>query len=155
MKFFRFINKTLRTQDFELIYSLRFYIVDLSEQLELKSKELREKRKNVLKLYRAVQLSQEEVDNYENSIGNLISNSEYLLGSSEHSVAYGFVTKFTKQEGVVRALVEYLVDLNVVQTIVIADAREYSAFPEEAQFIVDIGKRKTTNIFIYRSIEID
>jgi len=124
--------------------------MDLSEQLELKSKELREKQKNVLKLYRAVQLSQEEVNNYQNSIGNLISNSEYLLATSEYSVAYGFVTKFTKQEGVVRALVEYLVDLNVVQTIVIADAREYSAFPEETQFIVDIGKRKTTNIFIYR-----
>ena len=149
------INKSLRIQDFDLLYSFRFYIMDLSEQIELKFKELKEKQKNILKLYRAVQLSQDEVVDYQNSIGNLISNNEYLLATSEHSVAYDFVTKFTKQEGVVRALIEYLVDLNVVQKIVIADIRQYSPFPEEAQFIVDIGKRKTTNIFIYRSIEID
>jgi hypothetical protein len=47
------------------------------------------------------------------------------------------------------------VDLNVVKKIVIADIRQYSAFPEEAQFIVDIGKRKPTNVFIYRLIEVN
>jgi hypothetical protein len=129
--------------------------MDLSEQLELKFQELKKKQKDILKLYRAVRLSQDELTDYQNSIGNLISNSEYLSASSERSVVYNFVTKFTKQEGVVRALVEYLVDLNVVKKIVIADIRQYSAFPEEAQFIVDIGKRKPTNVFIYRLIEVN
>jgi hypothetical protein len=142
-------------QDLSLLYLLRFYIMDLSEQLELKFQELKKKQKDILKLYRAVRLSQDELTDYQNSIGNLISNSEYLSASSERSVVYNFVTKFTKQEGVVRALVEYLVDLNVVKKIVIADIRQYSAFPEEAQFIVDIGKRKPTNVFIYRLIEVN
>jgi len=142
-------------QDLSLLYLLRFYIMDLSEQLELKFQELKKKQKDILKLYRAVRLSQDELTDYQNSIGNLISNSEYLSASSERSVAYNFVTKFTKQEGVVRALVEYLVDLNVAKKIVIADIRQYSAFPEEAQFIVDVGKRKPTNVFIYRLIEVN
>ncbi len=149
LKFFRFINKTLRTQDFELIYSLRFYITDLSEEIQLKSKEFKEKQKNILKLYRAVQLNQDEVINYQNSIGILISNNEYLLISSERSVAYDFVTKFTKQEGVVHALVEYLVDLNLVQKIIIADIRQYSTFPEETQFIIDTGKRRKQQTFLF------
>ncbi|CAF1351987.1 unnamed protein product [Rotaria sordida] len=114
-------------------------IDDLSKQLELKFQELKEKQKDILKLYRAIQLSQDELTNYQNSIGNLISNNEYLSTSSQRSVAYGFLTKFTKQEGIVRALVEYSVDLNVVQKIAIADVRQYSAFPEETEFVVDIG----------------
>ncbi|CAF4966523.1 unnamed protein product, partial [Rotaria sp. Silwood1] len=75
---------------------------------------------------------------YQSSIGNLISISGYLLTSSERSVAHDFATKSAKSEGVVRALFEYLVDLNVVQNIVIADIGQYSAFPEKAHFMIDI-----------------
>ncbi|CAF3998940.1 unnamed protein product [Rotaria sordida] len=135
----KFINKALRTEDVDVLFQFRFYIIDLSAQLELKFQELKEKQKDILKLYRAIQLSQDELTNYQNSIGNLISNNEYLSTSSQRSVAYGFLTKFTKQEGIVRALVEYSVDLNVVQKIAIADVRQYSAFPEETEFVVDIG----------------
>ncbi|CAF1216691.1 unnamed protein product [Rotaria sp. Silwood1] len=136
---YKFIYKTLRTQDIYLIYQLRFYIKDFSEQLELKFKELKEKQKDVLKLYRATKLSSDDVANFQNSIGNLISCSGYLSTSSEYSVAYGFGTKSPKREGFEGALFEYIVDLDVVQNIVLADVREYSAFPEEAEVIVDIG----------------
>ncbi|CAF3809103.1 unnamed protein product [Rotaria sp. Silwood1] len=150
LKFFRFINKTLRTQDIYLIYQLRFYIKDFSEQLELKFKELKEEQKDILKLYRAAKLSSDELATFQNSIGNLISCS------GEYSVAYGFATKSPKREGFEGAVFEYIVDLDVVQNIVLAVIHEYSAFPEEAEVIVDIGQRKNKiSIFIYRSIEID
>jgi tetratricopeptide (TPR) repeat protein len=136
---FRFINKALRTEDVDVLYQFRFYIMDLSEQLELKFLQLKEKQKEVLKLYRGLKLSYDEVANFQRSIGNLISTNGYLSTSSERSVAYGFATKSAKREGVARALFEYQVDLNVVQKIVIADIREYSAFPEEAEVLVDIG----------------
>ncbi|CAF1929290.1 unnamed protein product [Rotaria magnacalcarata] len=136
---YKFINKALRTEDVDVLYQFRFYIMDLSEQLELKFQELKAKQKDVLKLYRGLKLSHDEVANFQNSIGNLISTNGYLSTSSEHSVAYGFATKSAKRDGVVRALFEYAVDLNTVQKIVIADIRQYSAFPEEAEVLVDIG----------------
>jgi hypothetical protein len=114
--------------------------MDLSEQLELKFLELKEKQKDILKLYRGLQVNYDEVANFQNSIGNLISTNGYLSTSSDYSVAYGFATKSAKREGVAKALFEYQVDLNVVQTIVIADIRQYSAFPEKAEVLVDIGK---------------
>ncbi|CAF1118073.1 unnamed protein product [Rotaria sordida] len=135
----KFVNKTLRTQDVELMYEFRFFITDFSKQLELKFRELKEKQKDILKLYRGSKLSQDEVSYYQNSVGNLIANSAYLSTSGERSVAYSFATKFVKLEGFVRALFEYTVDLNVVQNIIVADIREYSAFPEEAEFIFDYG----------------
>ncbi|CAF4239360.1 unnamed protein product, partial [Rotaria sordida] len=119
------------------MYEFRFFITDLSKQLELKFRELKEKQKDILKLYRGSKLSQDEVSYYQNSVGNLIANSAYLSTSGERSVAYSFATKFVKLEGFVRALFEYTVDLNVVQNIIVADIREYSAFPEEAEFIFD------------------
>ncbi|CAF4178555.1 unnamed protein product [Rotaria sordida] len=121
------------------MYEFRLYIADLSEQLKLKFQELKEKQKDVLKLYRGLKLSQDEVANFQNSIGNLISTNGYLSTSGERSVAYGFVTKSATSQDFVRALFEYIVDLNVVQNIIIADVRQYSAFPEEAEFIFDCG----------------
>jgi len=138
---FRFINKALRTEDVDVLYQFRFYIMDLSEQLELKFLKLKETQKDILRLYRGLKLSLDEVANFQKSIGNLISTNGYLSTSSEYSVAFGFATKAAKREGVARALFEYQVDLSAVQKIVIADIREYSAFPEEAEVLVDIGKK--------------
>ncbi len=130
------INKALRTEDLDVLYSFRFYIMDLSKQLQLKFVELKKKQKDVLKLYRAVNLTDDEVANFEKNIANFISPNGYLLTSNERSVAYNFATTFGKTQGVARVLFEYQVDLNVV---VVVDIREYSAFPEEAQLLFDIG----------------
>ncbi|CAF2864111.1 unnamed protein product [Rotaria sp. Silwood2] len=133
----KIVNKTLRTQNIDLMYQFRFFITDLSEQLELKFQELKKTQKGVLKLYRSVKLSQEEVTNYQNSVEDLIANSTYLSTTSERSMAYDFVTKSVKSPGVVRTLFEYTIDLNIVQSIIIANVRQYSAFPEQAEFIID------------------
>ena len=128
-----------------MLYQFRFYIMDLSDQLELKFQELKKKQSDVIKLYRGLNISRDEVDNFCQSIGNLISTNGYLSTSSEYSVAHGFATKGVRREGLVQALFEYQVDLNVVKTIVIADIAEYSAFPEEAEVLVDIGESYSMN----------
>lgn len=119
--------------------------MDLSEQLEMKFLDLKEKQKDVLKLYRGLKLSPDEIENFQRNIGNLISTNGYLSTSSDHAVAYGFATKSAKRPGVARALFEYQVDLNVVKKIIIADIRQYSRFPEEAEVLVDIGKKNIIN----------
>lgn len=131
-------------QNFDLLCFFHFYIKDLSEQLEFKFKELKRKQRDALKLYRAVQLTQTELSDYQNSIGNIISNNEYLLTSCEYSV-----TNLTEQEGAARTIIEYSVDLNVVQNTILADVQQYSAFPEQRQFLIDIGKKKASNISIH------
>lgn len=136
-------------QNFDLLCFFHFYIKDLSEQLEFKFEELKRKQRDALKLYRAVQLTQTELSDYQNSIGNIISNNEYLLTSCEYSVAYDSVTNLTEQEDAVRTIIEYSVDLNVVQNTILADVQQYSAFPEQRQFLVDIGKKKASNISIH------
>ncbi|CAF3824765.1 unnamed protein product [Rotaria sordida] len=135
----KFINKALRTEDVSVLYQFRFYIMDLSEQLEMKFLELKKKQKDVLRLYRYSQLNFNEVKNFQRNIGNLISTNEYLLTSNQRSAACDFAIKSPKRDDFERVLFEYQVDLNIVQTIVIADVREYSTFPEQVEFLVDIG----------------
>ncbi|UJR38558.1 hypothetical protein I4U23_031224 [Adineta vaga] len=48
-------------------------------------------------------------------------------------------TKPNNRTGVVRCLFEYQVDITQVRNIVVADIAQYSAFPEEAEMLVDIG----------------
>ncbi|CAF0868367.1 unnamed protein product [Adineta ricciae] len=136
---YRFINKALRTEDVNILYHFRFYIVDLCKQLELKFEDLKARGKNLVKLYRGSCLSPAEVENFQKSIGNLIATNGYLSTSYDRSVAYGFATKPNNRVGVVRALFEYQVDITQVKHIVIADIAQYSAFPEEAEMLVDIG----------------
>jgi hypothetical protein len=125
----------------EVLYHFRFYIIDLCKQLELKFIELqREESDRILKLYRGLKLSRNEIQNFEENIGNLISTNGYLSTSRLHSVAYKFAKKLTNREGIFSVLFEYQVDLNQVKKIILADISQYSAFPDEAEVLVDIGK---------------
>jgi hypothetical protein len=141
------------------LYQFRFYILDLSEQLQLKFLAFKAKQNGVVKLYQALNLSNDELVYFQKNIGNSISPNGYLLTTSERSIAYDSAIKSARGEDDVRVLFEYQVDLDVVQQIAIADIREYSACPEEAQVLVDIGTNNITSIqysfyflFFYRSI---
>jgi hypothetical protein len=136
---FRLVNKALRTEDVDFLYHFRFYIVDLCRQLELNCAELR-KQYECLTLYRGQKLTQMEIETFQQSIGHLISTNAYLSVSQQYSVAYDFATKPTNRVGVVHALFEYTINLNLNKTIVIADIVQYSAFENEAEVLIDIGK---------------
>jgi hypothetical protein len=141
------------------LYQFRFYILDLSEQLQLKFLAFKAKQNGVVKLYQALNLSNDELVYFQKNIANSISPNGYLLTTSERSIAYDSAIQSARGEDGVRVLFEYQVDLDVVQQIAIADIREYSACPEEAQVLVDIGTNNITSLqysfyflFFYRSI---
>ena len=139
---FRFVNKVLRMEDIGILYQFRFYITDLSHQLEIKFAQLKEEHKGILRLYRGVRLSIDEVKNFQKNTGNLISPNGYLSTSRERSVACVFATKSPKREGTVGALFEFEVDLSVLKSIVLANTQLYSYFPEEAEVIFDFGQKQ-------------
>lgn len=136
----RFINKALRTEDIDVLYHFRFYIIDLCKQLELQCNEMKSKQNEILKLYRGLKLGSTELESFQNNIGNLFSTNGYLSTSRLRSVAYEFVMKPTKRQDIVRVLFEYQIDFNSVKNIIVADIAQYSVFPDEAEVLVDIGE---------------
>ncbi|CAF1689176.1 unnamed protein product, partial [Adineta ricciae] len=85
---YKLINKALRTEDVDALYHFRYYIVDLCVELDKNFQELKATRTDpVLHLYRGFKASREEIRNFENNIGNLISTNGFLSTSNERQVA--------------------------------------------------------------------
>ena len=126
--------------------------MDLSEQIKYYCSQLEEKQRNIPKLYRHEILTNDEITDFKNNIGNLISINGYLSLYSEYSIPYNFARKLNKIDSIQRALFEYQFDLNVVEKIFIADVKEFVTYPEQVDFLVDIGKNKNcvfNYIYIY------
>ncbi|CAF1487301.1 unnamed protein product [Rotaria sordida] len=75
---YRRLNKVLRTENIDLLYLFRFYIIDLCSQLEQESK-----RKAIdtetFTLYRGQQISTEEFNQLKANVGVLISINGFFF----------------------------------------------------------------------------
>ena len=137
---YRLVNKALRTEDVEALYDFRFYILDLSKELEKSFNDIKQnEQSNVLRLYRGFKTSMEEVMSLKNNIGNLISSNGYLSTSRNRQVAYTFAKKPTNRPNVQKVFVEYYVDLSSIKTVIFADIAQFSKFPDEAEVLFDLG----------------
>ncbi|CAF1310841.1 unnamed protein product [Didymodactylos carnosus] len=142
---FRLVNKALRTEDIEALYTFRFYVVDLCRRLSLKHKELIERQENlgepILKLYRGLQLPVEEINSMQRNVGSLISQNGFLSTSRSRKVAQDFALTPTTRPNVLPALFEISANVSQLKTIVLADIAEYSAFPFEEEVLFDLGMK--------------
>lgn len=75
---YRLLNKALRTQDIDLLYLFRFYIIDLCSQLEQESKR-KILNTETFTLYRGQQMAKEEFEKLQTTIGVLISINGFFL----------------------------------------------------------------------------
>jgi tetratricopeptide (TPR) repeat protein len=85
---YRLLNKALRTENIELLYSFRFFIIDLCNQLEIQR--CKWKKKRVTKLYRGQRMPKEEFMRLQRSIGTLISTNGFLSTSRDLTVSLTF-----------------------------------------------------------------
>ncbi|CAF1501102.1 unnamed protein product, partial [Didymodactylos carnosus] len=150
---YKLVNKALRTEDVEALYTFRYYIADLCINLAKKFRELKRKQQKksttVIKLYRGLQMGKNEIENLKLNVGNLMSTNGYLSTSQSRQVATDFAKKPTKRDDIEAVLFEICVDIDVVEKIVLADIAEYSAFPEEEEVLFDIGAAFKIDSFIY------
>ncbi|CAF0931060.1 unnamed protein product [Didymodactylos carnosus] len=137
---YKLINKALRTEDIEQLYIFRFFIADLCSSLAQEYKKMREREKGVLRVYRGVKLSNEEVEKLKENEGKLISMNGFLSTSRLPSVALNFASQLTKRRDAVGVLFEIEYDLSELNddTIVCADVAKFSDYPEEQEVLFDL-----------------
>jgi tetratricopeptide (TPR) repeat protein len=88
---FRTLNKALRTENIDIIYKFRFFLIDLLNQLKSLHSEFMELLNDmILTVYRGGSLSVNELENVKNNIGGLISFNTFLSTSFEKDVALLF-----------------------------------------------------------------
>jgi tetratricopeptide (TPR) repeat protein len=147
---YKLINKALRTEDIEQLYTFRYYIADLSKQLAQKCRETIKKEGTNFYLYRGTVFSKKEVEILQTNKGRLIATNGYWSTSRSRQTALEFANKFKDDADKQNILFEIQCDLHdSTDTIIVADISSFSDF-DENEFLFDAG-----SIFSIENIRIE
>jgi hypothetical protein len=121
------VNKALRTENIDLLYRFRFFIVDLSQNLRSLAALQSSGKGEILHLRRGLTLSNEEISELHANIGNSISPNGFMSTSRCADVAnmYGKNVIFE---------IEVDTSLNLC-----ADIEEQSVVCDEKEILFDLG----------------
>jgi tetratricopeptide (TPR) repeat protein len=85
---YKLLNKALRTEDIQLLYTFRFFIIDLCTAIENQRKYF--PNKNPLTLYRGTRIPKEELQKLKENIGQIISTNGFFSTSRNENVSINF-----------------------------------------------------------------
>jgi tetratricopeptide (TPR) repeat protein len=133
------LNKALRQQNIDLLFTFRFLIRDLSRQLtELKQKQYT--TTELLQLYRGQIMSKNEFNQLRAAIGHIISMNSFLSTSTNRELANEFVIdRKIEEESQVRVLFEIVADTHRADTRPFANISELSSYPSEEEVLFMAG----------------
>ena len=135
---YKLVNKALKSEDIDQLYTFRFFIGDLSESLFNEHKIMILSKEQTLTVYRGGKLCDNELDKIKENIGKLISMNGYLSTSRLRSLALDFAKKFTKRTNVAPVLFQIRIQ-QINNDIVFADAAKFSEYPQEQEVLFDLS----------------
>ncbi|CAF1600487.1 unnamed protein product, partial [Didymodactylos carnosus] len=142
---FRLINRALRTEDLEGLYSFRYYLIDLCTWLKAEYDKFKDNLPGtIFTFYRGQKLSQHEIDKLKNnSVGQLISANGFLSTSWSPDVAKMFATN---------VIYEIEIDTQFDELAIFADISRYSTKPGEEEVLFDLGTTfKIMNVYYIKT----
>ncbi|CAF1025818.1 unnamed protein product [Adineta steineri] len=133
---YKLLNRAIRTEDIELLYSFRFFIIDLCTALERESKKL--KSSDILTLYRGQQIPNDEFEKLRKSVGILISTNGFLSTSRNINVALTFARQFRTNCDMQTCIFEIQADPTLT-SVIFADIDEYSKMKGEEEVLFGLN----------------
>lgn len=133
---YKLLNKAIRTEDIELLYSFRFYIIDLCDALKQESEKI--KKTSLLTVYRGQQISNEELEKLRKNVGTLISTNGFLSTSRSIKVALGFISQLRPIDNMQHCLFEISAD-PAINGVIFADIEKYSKIKEEQEVLFGLN----------------
>ncbi|CAF1405771.1 unnamed protein product [Adineta steineri] len=131
---YKLINKALRTEDMEQLYTFRYFITDLSESLNQEFGKLRNNTSSLI-LYRGATMSCDEFNILKTNVGFLISTNSYFSTSRLQEIAEIYVgSNDSTSVGVL-----FEVECDLTKNIIIADVADLSEIPDEAECLFNLG----------------
>ncbi|CAF4517862.1 unnamed protein product [Rotaria socialis] len=145
---YKLLNRGLRTENIDLLYSFRFFIIDLSTALENECQKL--KQNGWVTVYRGQRLSNTDFEELHASIGIIITFNGFLSTSRDINVALRFAHKCAAIGNDFKiCLIEICVNPSL-DSVVAADIEQFSKMKGEKEVLFGLG---TT--FKVESIEMD
>jgi tetratricopeptide (TPR) repeat protein len=130
---YRLLNKALRIQNIDLLFLLRFVIGDIGRQLE------NSKCSTSIRVYRAQQISREEIEILKNSIGEFISINSFLSTSLNRQQARIFHYSNELIDGMEQVFFEIDADPRLETMKAFSQITSLSFFPGEEEVLFMIG----------------
>jgi tetratricopeptide (TPR) repeat protein len=144
---YKLLNRALRTEDIELIYSFRFFIIHLCSEIKEYS---RTKNSVVFTTYRGQTISNEEFDKWRNNIGTIISFNSFFSTSRDEKVSLEFARHNVKSnDATKRILFEIEVDPSI-ENVFYADISDKAQYKNEREILFNLN-----SLFKIISIELD
>ncbi|CAF1289003.1 unnamed protein product [Adineta ricciae] len=127
---FSSINRAFRTENVTLWYIFRFYISDLSKQIENAHKN--QNWQGILQLYRGdAFISTEEIESLKSNINGFISTNAFFSTSKQIDVALMFAGGIEEKLSKQRVLFEITVDTSNLKNTTFVDINEFLGNDEE------------------------
>ncbi|CAF4522989.1 unnamed protein product, partial [Didymodactylos carnosus] len=149
---YRLLNKALRTDNIELLYTFRYYINDLCSHInELYQQQTENTTNNIIVLYRGQHMTVMEIEKLQNNINNLISTNGFFSTTRDPAIARIFAEHDQNlNDGLVSVFIHIEIDLNETKTSVFTDIEQFSLIPDEREVIFNIS-----SVFIITSLNYD
>ncbi|CAF1480183.1 unnamed protein product [Adineta ricciae] len=141
---YKLINKALRTEDIDSLYTYRFYIVDICECLTENCQILRDVASDVT-VYRGMKMRRAEIERLQESIGHHIAVNGFFSTSRDRSVAEMYAGINAAQpvssvaEDTESVVFVIYADLEVHPDLILADVCCLSSFRDEGEVLFDLG----------------
>ncbi|CAF3178714.1 unnamed protein product [Rotaria sp. Silwood2] len=140
----KLINKALRIEDIDALYTFRFFIVDLCSCITTNYEKLKAISNNQIsnmKLFHGSKIPNSEIQKLKDNIGCLISANGFWSCSKNKSIAKifaGIDSNYTSIDDNQSVLFEITIDLGI-QSFIFTDISEFSEFPEEEEVLLSLG----------------
>ncbi|CAF1604356.1 unnamed protein product, partial [Didymodactylos carnosus] len=138
---YRLLNKALREQDFDIIFSLRVLISDLAKQLKKEHNRLIRTSNNnqpVLRIYRGQAISTAELNLMKSNAEQFITMNNFLSTTFSRKTAVKFAKQVTVNNDVERILFEMEADTRLL-TKPFANIEHLSYYEEENEVLIMLG----------------
>ncbi|CAF0934612.1 unnamed protein product [Adineta steineri] len=133
---YKLLNKALRTEDIELLFNFRFFIIDLCSALEQENQLL--KNEGTLTLYRGTQIPNEELEKIKENIGKTISTNGFLSTSRNINVSLRFIHMNAQSNDLTSVLFEIKAN-PLLKTVVFADVGDRSRIKGEEEVLFNFN----------------
>ncbi|CAF1417907.1 unnamed protein product [Adineta steineri] len=133
---YKLLNKALRTEDIELLFNFRFFIIDLCSAIEQENQVL--KNRGTLTLYRGTQIPREEFEKIKENIGKTISTNGFLSTSRNIDVSLAFIPINSQSNDFTSVLFEIKAN-PLLKTVIFADIGNKSRIEGEEEVLFNLN----------------
>ncbi|CAF4560881.1 unnamed protein product [Didymodactylos carnosus] len=138
---YRQLNKAFRTENIDIIFKFRFFIIDLNKQLYAMHNnylELLRTYFNKLTVYRGQAIPTEELERLKYNIGGFISMNTFLSTTTDREIALIYAGNGSDRPTHESVLFEITIDLNALSTdkpfVNIKDLRYFNGTIQQTAF---------------------